>query len=85
MAISNAQVDLVDAIFAGNLAVHSESFDLYVFDNNDPDTGGTDLTCRGQTVFCDGKGGITDVVPLDNTDCDTNGLVGTPGQGSCPA
>jgi len=56
-----------------------------VFDNTAPGEGGTDVSCRGQTVFCNGLDGISDVVPFDNTNCDTARLEGTAGQGRCPA
>lgn len=63
----------------------TQSFDIYIYDNNAATSGGTNLVCNTAqpTIFCNGKSGIFDERPPENTNCDAVGLEGTPGQGDC--
>jgi hypothetical protein len=59
---------------------------VYITDNEDPKKRGTYLSCKTYVVFCNGlsKRRIYDEDNVENTDCDTEGIAGTPGVGICP-
>ena len=46
---------------------------------------GTNVTCT-KTIFCDGLSGLSvyDGLSTVNTNCKTDGIIGTPGVGKCP-
>jgi hypothetical protein len=81
LTLANIKLTLSDTTFSDNVATQTLSFDIFILD----DAPGTSLTCGVGVVFCDGRSGIRQNGVNDNTNCDEQGLVGTPGQGTCPA